>query len=307
MYHEPVLKEEVIQYLLNDKNGIYLDGTLGGGGHSELILTKLTTKGMLIGLDMDNDAQTFATKRLKKWTGQLVIAKKNFKDFDLVLQEKGIPKLNGILLDLGVSSYQIDTPEKGFSFSKEGALDMRMDGTGGTAAADLINTAPHGELIRIFREYGEERQAKRIAKIIVTERQINPIQTTFELTSLISRVSAPQHRVKTLARIFQALRIAVNDELQNLETCLQKSMSHLKQGGRIVVISYHSLEDRIVKKFFRKEAAKCECPPELPICICNKKDTLKILTKRPVTASATEIEMNTRSRSAKLRAAEFIL
>ena len=175
MYHEPVLKEEVIMYLLNEKNGIYLDGTLGGGGHSELILTKLTTKGILIGLDMDNDAQAFATKRLNKWTEQLVIAKKNFRDFDLVLQEKSIPKLNGILLDLGVSSYQIDTPEKGFSFSKEGALDMRMDGTGGTAAADLINTAPHGELIRIFREYGEERQAKRIAKLIVAERQIKPI------------------------------------------------------------------------------------------------------------------------------------
>lgn len=307
MYHEPVLKEEVIQYLLNDKNGIYLDGTLGGGGHSEIILNNLTKAGILIGLDMDNDAQKFATKRLNKWTDQLVIAKKNFRDFDLVLQEKGIPKLNGILLDLGVSSYQIDTPEKGFSFSRDGALDMRMDETGGTAAVDLINTAPLSELIRIFREYGEERHASRIARVIVAERQSNPVNTTFGLTKLIHRVSAPQHRVKTLARIFQALRIAVNDELQNLRTCLQKSTSYLKQGGRIVVISYHSLEDRIVKNFFKNESSKCACPPEFPICICNKKDTLKILTKRPVTASAAEINLNARSRSAKLRAAEFIL
>ncbi len=307
MYHEPVLKEEVIQYLLNDKNGIYLDGTLGGGGHSEIILNNLTKAGILIGLDMDNDAQKFATKRLNKWTDQLVIAKKNFRDFELVLQEKGIPKLNGILLDLGVSSYQIDTPEKGFSFSQDGALDMRMDETGGTAAVDLINTAPLSELIRIFREYGEERHASRIARVIVAERQSNPVNTTFGLTKLIHRVSAPQHRVKTLARIFQALRIAVNDELQNLRTCLQKSTGYLRQGGRIVVISYHSLEDRIVKNFFRNESSKCECPPEFPICICNKMDTLKILTKRPVTASDAEINLNARSRSAKLRAAEFIL
>ncbi len=307
MYHEPVLKEEVITYLLNDKNGIYLDGTLGGGGHSELILNNLTSKGTLIGLDMDNDARIFASKRLREWANQLLVAKKNFRDFDSVLQGKGITKLNGILLDLGVSSYQIDTPDKGFSFSKDGALDMRMDETGDTAAVDLINTADQDELIRIFREYGEERHARRIAKIIVTERQSEQIRTTFALANLVNRVSAPQHRVKTLARIFQALRIAVNDELQNLQTCLQKSIRYLKQGGRIVVISYHSLEDRIVKNFFKNEAAKCECPPELPICICDKKDTLKILTRRPITASAEELKLNTRSRSAKLRAAEFIL
>ncbi len=306
MYHEPVLKDEAIFYLLTKQDGVYIDGTLGGGGHTEAILSHLSDKSKVIACDLDKEALDFAQRRLEPFKQQINYFHGNFKDVSNLLRKLNITKVQGILLDLGVSSHQIDTPERGFSFDKSGRLDMRMDARQKLTAFEIINTYPETELHKILKTYGEEKKYRAVTREILKARKRTTIKTTQEFKDIISRVLAPQHRVKSLARVFQALRIAVNDELANLKATLEASIDLLADGGRVVVISYHSLEDRIVKLFFREEAKRCVCPPELPVCVCGKVGRLEVLTRRPLRATEAEIAKNPRSRSAKLRAAERI-
>lgn len=306
MYHEPVLKDEAIFYLLTKQDGVYIDGTLGGGGHTEAILSHLSDKSKVIACDLDKEALDFAQTRLEPFKQQINYFHGNFKDVSNLLRKLNITKVQGILLDLGVSSHQIDTPERGFSFDKSGRLDMRMDARQKLTAFEIINTYPETELHKILKTYGEEKKYRAVTREILKARKRTTIKTTQEFKDIISRVLAPQHRVKSLARVFQALRIAVNDELANLKATLEASIDLLADGGRVVVISYHSLEDRIVKLFFREEAKRCVCPPELPVCVCGKVGRLEVLTRRPLRATEAEIAKNPRSRSAKLRAAERI-
>jgi len=306
VYHLPVLKEAVISYLITRKHGTYIDGTLGGGGHTEAILHHLTPEGRVIGCDLDRDALDFAETRLAQFQQQCHFFQCNFKDVEDMLKPLNIQKVDGILLDLGISSHQIDTAERGFSFDKTGDLDMRMDRQQEQSAFDIVNHASEAELREILRTYGEERRYRAVVREIVRARAKSPIATTRELKEVAGRALPPQHRVKSLARIFQALRIAVNDELTNLKSMLTQSIGLLRQGGRIVIISYHSLEDRLVKNFFREEARQCVCPPEVPVCVCGKVGRLSVLTRRPILANEMEVKANPRSRSAKLRAAERI-
>jgi len=304
MYHEPVLCQAAIHYLISDPNGIYIDGTLGGGGHAEKILSTLMHEGKVIGLDLDSDALLHAGDRLKRFGANVVLRQSNFKNFDVVLNELGIKKIDGILLDLGVSSHQIDTSKRGFSYAKKGPLDMRMNRQSALSAHRLINHASEQELDDIFRIYGEERRHRQVARTVVGARKKAEIVSTLDLVRIVSQVLPAEYRVKSLARIFQALRIAVNTELDNLEEALAKAVGWLRGGGRIVVLSYQSMEDRIVKTFFKKEASSCDCPPELPVCICNKQVRLKIITRRPIKPAEDEIAANPRGRSARLRVAE---
>lgn len=306
MYHEPVLCKEAVEYLVTKEDGIYVDGTTGGGGHSLAILSRLNARGRLFSLDMDDAAIKMAGAKLSSYGERSRLIKTNFKNFDSVLQAEELSSFDGLLLDLGVSSRQIDDARRGFSFSKEGQLDMRMDCKQKISAFEIVNTYSKEQLERIIREYGEERRHAAVSAIIIKERERRQIATTEQLVNVVSKALSPAHRIKSLARIFQALRIAVNHELQNLTTALCKSLDYLSDGGRIVVLSYHSLEDRITKRFFKEQASRCDCPPELPVCICNKQNRLEILTKRAITPGAVEISANPRSRSAKLRAAKHI-
>jgi len=304
VFHEPVLKEEALSFLVTAKKGIYLDGTLGGGGHSEAILKNINKSGRLIALDLDNDAIHLSRARLKH--KNFFAEQTNFKNLGKVLKKFNIARLHGILFDLGVSSYQIDTAEKGFSYRASGKLDMRMDSKQKLTAHEIVNTFSEKELCEIFKKYGEERRYRAIARAIIRERKKNVIETTTDLKEIISVALPYQNRVKSLSRIFQALRIAVNEELENLRAALNSGLDYLTPGGRMVVISYHSLEDRIVKDFFKQESRHCVCPPELPICVCGEPGRLKILTKRSVQPLEEEIQRNPRSRSARLRAAEVL-
>lgn len=305
-YHIPVLVQSVINYLINDVSGIYVDGTVGGGGHSLAILESLAPDGTVIGIDQDDEALWEAEQRLGKFENRIQLKKGNFAQTPEILKSEGIENVNGILLDLGVSSHQIDSIQRGFSFMADGPLDMRMSTETEITAEDVINHYDEADLIRIFREYGEERRARLIANAILRERKKDRITTTRQLAEIIeARVPYPQ-RIKTLARIFQAVRIAVNSELENLQQFLDQSLNILKKGGRLVIISYHSLEDRLVKNFLNHQANPCECPAELPYCTCDKKPTVQILTRKIIRASQSEITINPRSRSAKLRAAEKI-
>jgi len=304
MYHEPVLCQAAVSHLVSDKSGIFLDGTLGGGGHAEQILSVLGPDGKYIGLDLDSDALSHAKVRLKRFGGRVYLRKANFRNFDTVLGGLGITKINGVLLDLGVTSHQIDAQERGFSYATKGPLDMRMDREGALSAYQLVNHASEQELDDLFRIYGEERRHRRVAHAIIERRKKSKIASTLALVHAVSAVLPAEHRVKSLARIFQALRIAVNRELDNLEEALTKAVDRLVGGGRIVVIAYQSLEDRAVKTFFKQEALSCVCPPDLPVCICDKKVRLKIVTRRPIRPSTEEIAANPRSRSARMRVAE---
>ncbi len=304
MFHEPVLKEEALRFLVTEKKGIYLDGTLGGGGHSEAILKTLSKSGRLVALDLDKDAIEFSQKRLK--FKNFIAEQANFKNLGEVLKKLKIAGLHGILLDLGVSSYQIDTAEKGFSYRTSGKLDMRMNSKQELTAHEIVNTFSGEELGEIFKKYGEERRYRAIARVIVKEREKHLIETTTDLKEIISVVLPYRNRVKSLSRIFQALRIAVNEELENLKSALEIGSNYLTTGGRMVVISYHSLEDRIVKTFFKHNSRRCVCPPDLPICVCGEPGLLKLLTKRSVQPLEEEIQRNPRSRSARLRAAEVL-
>lgn len=306
-HHLPVLAEEVINLLNPKPGGTYLDCTVGGGGHSALILEKMNGKGMLIGLDRDRTALEAAGKRLQQSGSNFLTLHGCFADLGQILATLEIREVDGILMDLGVSSHQLDSAERGFSFRFDAPLDMRMDNQQGETAAQLLNRASQKELEQIIRDFGEERFYASIARRIVQERQEKMIVNTMQLAKLVAE-SIPrrfhEERIDPATRTFQALRIAVNDELEQVKNGVKSGIAHLKPGGRIAVISFHSLEDRIVKQIFRDEANGCICPPRLPVCRCNKIPAVKIVTRRPVTATAEEIAANPRSRSAKLRVAE---
>ncbi len=297
--HKPVLFDEVIESLNIRPDGIYVDGTAGGAGHSKGIAEKLKN-GRLISLDRDPDAVAVATKRLKGYPAD--VFKSNFKDMDVVLKELKIKEVDGILLDLGVSSFQLDNAERGFSFHKDAPLDMRMSKEG-TSAADVVNNYTEKDLSDIFFRYGEEKFSFRIAKKIVEEREKAPITTTLGLADIISSaVPAAARRDGHPARkCFQAIRIAVNGEFESLNTALQKAFDLLKPNGVLAIITFHSLEDRIVKQKFKELCTGCTCPPDFPVCVCGKTPKGRLKTRKPIAAGAEELEMNPRSRSALLR------
>ena len=301
------MAEEVLDYLAPRRGGIYLDGTLGGGGHARLILEAAAPDGILVGLDHDREALRAAAANLAEFGARAVLRQGNFSGMESHLDALGIAALDGVVLDLGVSSYQLDSPNRGFSFREEGPLDMRMDPSTGVSAARVIAEAEADDLRRIFREYGEERWAGRIAREIVAVRQQQPIETTLQLADLVSRVvprgKGPQ-RIHPATRVFQALRIHVNGELDSLRAGLDAAVNRLKAGGRLVVISFHSLEDRIVKQAFRDLSAGCNCPPRLAVCVCGRQPVARVVTRKGVRATATEVENNPRARSAVLRALE---
>lgn len=304
--HTPVLLNEAIK-MINPKPGkVIVDGTLGGGGHSEAMLKNMKDKGRLIGIDLDMEAIEAGRERLSGYKN-VYLVHGNFADIKKIVNEKGFELVDGILFDLGVSSHEIDTAERGFSLRIDGPLDMRMDRSKAKTAAHLVNTLDALSLEKIFMEYGEERYSRRIARAIVRERDAKHILRTLQLANLIKSSvpgMAPDKKQDIVTRIFQALRIAVNFELDNLKKALRDSIELLKPGGRIVVISYHSLEDRIVKTIFREEAKDCICEKEVPVCICGHYKKIKILTPKPVGPTEAEIETNSRARSAKLRGAE---
>ncbi len=307
-YHRPVMLEECIEGLNIRPDGIYFDGTIGGGGHSFEILARCPA-GRLIATDLDDEAIAAATERLAPYRGRFHIHKSDYKNYARVLDEEGVEKPDGVLLDFGVSSHQLDDKSRGFSYmAREAALDMRMDPSAPLTAKDVVNTYPESVLIRILREYGEERFAVQIARNIVREREKKAIETSGELTDIIER-SIP-YRFKQNGpcqrKTFQAIRIEVNGELSGLKECVKGLTGRLKKGGRIVILTFHSLEDRIVKEAFREMAADCVCPPGFPVCVCGKKKEIEIITKKPVTASEEEQRENSRSKCAKLRIAEKI-
>ncbi len=302
-YHTPVLLKESIDALNIKDGGIYVDATLGGGGHTEAIL-KTGKKIRLFSFDKDEDSIKHAEKLLGDNYENILLIKDNFKNLRTRLSLEMIKKIDGILFDLGVSSHQIGTSDRGFSFSLDGELDMRMDQDSDLTAYQIINNFSFKELRSIFYEYGEEKEAARIAGAIVEKRDQKKIKTTLELSEIIEKSTISKHKLKAKARIFQSIRIYLNDEINNLKTALKDAVNILNPHGRIAVISYHSLEDRVVKQFFRYEEKSCICPSNFPKCICDKISTLKILTRKPVLPSSEEIQNNKRARSAKLRVAE---
>jgi len=308
-FHIPVMIREVIASLRCRAGAIYVDCTVGGGGHAEEILRSTAPDGLLIGIDTDEEALEEAEKRLAPFKKRTVLVKGNFADMDTILTGMNIGKTDGILLDLGVSSHQLDTVSRGFSFTLDAPLDMRMDRGRENSAYDLIQTLPEEELERIIREYGEERMAKRVARSIVENRKVAPIRTTADLAAIVIRAfphKAGRQKIHPATRTFQALRIAVNDELTGLRRAIAGGMERLGPGGRLCVISFHSLEDRIVKSAFRIGEKGCICPPDLPVCACGRTPTLKVVTRKPIVPCEAEISLNPRSRSAKLRTAERI-
>ncbi len=305
-YHLPVLYEEVIENIITRKNGVYMDCTLGGGGHSEGILQNISNEGYLIAIDQDEDAIEFAKKRLEKYTGKFGIFKENFINMDVVLYMAGYEKATGILMDIGVSSKQFDNPERGFSYRFDARLDMRMDKANPISAYEVVNEYSQADLANIIYEYGEERASKKIASWIVNSREKKKIETTFELVDIIRR--AKYKKGKSLKhpakQTFQALRIEVNKELEVLEKSIEKAVDLLEPGGRLGIITFHSLEDRIVKNAFKRMASTCTCPPEIPVCRCDKEAKIKIITRKPIMPKEKEVEDNNRAHSSKLRIAE---
>ncbi len=297
--HKSVLLNETIEALNIKPNGIYADGTAGGAGHS-LEIAKRLTDGRLYALDRDPDAVKTASERLKGYNAEVI--KSNFSEMQEVLNKRGVTGVDGILLDLGVSSYQLDNAERGFSYRQNAPLDMRMSKSG-ISAADIVNTYSKEELVRILRDYGEEKFAFKIADRIISEREKAPIDTTLKLADIIS--SAVPARVRRdghpARKSFQAIRIAVNGELEELETALDKAFALLNKEGRLAIITFHSLEDRMVKQKFKEYCTGCICPPDFPVCVCGRKPQGRLLTKKPIEPTAEEINENQRSRSAKLR------
>ncbi|MBO4323956.1 MAG: 16S rRNA (cytosine(1402)-N(4))-methyltransferase RsmH [Lachnospiraceae bacterium] len=301
--HYSVMLSETIEGIAVKPEGIYVDGTLGGAGHSSVIASKLTT-GRLIGIDQDGDAIEAAAERLEPYKERVTIVRDNYENIPAVLDRLGIGQVNGILLDLGVSSYQLDTAERGFSYMADAPLDMRMDDRMEKTAADIVNGYTETELFHIIRDYGEDSFAKNIAKHIVLERAKRPIETTGELAEIIKQSIPAKIRMTgghPAKRTFQAIRIELNRELQVLSDSLAGMIERLAPGGRLCIITFHSLEDRIVKNAFKKAENPCICPPGLPVCVCGRKPAGKILTKHPIIPSEEELAENTRSKSAKLR------
>ena len=307
--HIPVLLGEVLEYLAPERGGTFVDGTLGGGGHAEAVLERLPESGRLIGIDRDWDAVHAAENRLRGYGARFTALHGNFFQMKSLLGEIGVTEANGILLDLGVSSHQLDTPERGFSYKTEAPLDMRMDTTAPLTAREVVNTYPQEALARVLWEYGEERFSRRIAEFICRARDKKPIETTLELAEIArSAIPAkyrnePQHPAR---RTFQAIRIEVNGELRELDRAVEEACDLLQKGGRLCIITFHSLEDRIVKQAFKRFERPCTCPPSAPVCICGKEPKAKILTKKPLTASEEEAAENSRSNCAKLRCMEKI-
>jgi 16S rRNA (cytosine1402-N4)-methyltransferase len=305
-YHTPVLREEVLTWLITSTDGVYVDATLGGGGHAESILQRLDPTGMLIGFDADPDAIQFAAARLSSFGERATLVHDNFRNIPAALDQRGVERISGIMFDLGVSSYQLDEPSKGFSFRGDDRLDMRMDPSQPLDARAVLNQYDEAELAGIIWKYGEERASRSLAHAIARQRTKTPLETTGELVAVVKSVVGERFLIKTLARVFQALRIEVNKELENLREALAQAVLLLQPGAHVVVISYHSLEDRIVKETFKREAALIRPSGNklIPDTILEPK--LRILTKKPVEASDEESRINPRSRSAKLRAAEKI-
>lgn len=307
--HKSVLLDETVDSLNIRPDGIYIDGTLGGGGHAYQICKRLNKNGRLIGIDQDINAIAAAKERLKEFGQAVTIVKSNYSQIDQVLKELNIDKVDGILLDIGVSSYQIDTPERGFSYMEDAPLDMRMDQSGEISAKDVINTYPEEALYKIIRDYGEERYAKRIALGIAKSRQNKEIETTGELIEIIKRsISVKEyiHKGHPAKKTFQAIRIEVNKELEVLEESIDKMIDLLAPKGRLSIITFHSLEDRIVKNKFKLGENPCECPPDFPVCVCGKVSKGKIITKKPIVPGDDEIRENKRAKSSKLRVFEKV-
>lgn len=305
--HVPVLAAEVIQHLAPQAGTIYVDGTLGGGGHSELILEAASTDALLIGIDRDPSALAAASERLMRFRTRFRAVQGSFGNLTQLLTSQGVDAIDGLLLDLGVSSHQLDSPERGFSFRNNGPLDMRMNPLEGDNAADLVNHLSEQELEQIIRDFGEERWARKIARRIVSIRAEAPLTTTQELAELVEATIPRrfhEERIHPATRTFQALRMAVNHELEQVQQGVLAGIELLKPKGRLVVISFHSLEDRIVKHLFREAATGCVCPPRFPHCVCGRQPKVRLLTGKPVIAGTVERNENPRARSAKLRALE---
>ena len=302
--HRSVLLEETVNGLNIKPDGIYVDGTLGGGGHAFEVCTRLNDKGSIVGIDQDEAAIEAAGIRLKDFGDKVTIVRSNYCEMKSRLHELGIDKVDGIVLDLGVSSYQLDTPERGFSYREDAPLDMRMDRRQKMTARDIVNDYSEMDLYRVIRDYGEDKFAKNIAKHIVQARAVKPVETTAELSEII-RASIPMKFQKKSGhpakRTFQAIRIELNRELDVLRDSLDDMIDLLNPGGRLCIITFHSLEDRIVKSAFRKNENPCTCPPDFPVCVCGKKSKGSIITKKPILPSEEELEYNSRSKSAKLR------
>ncbi len=310
--HSSVMAKEVLDGLNVKPGGVYIDGTLGGGGHSKLILEAASPDGFLIGIDRDDDALKEAGKVLSGFKDRFIVVKGNFRDIKniarKVCKEKELGGIDGIVFDFGVSSYQLDRPERGFSFMRDARLDMRMDRSEGQSAYDLVNELTVDELKNIFWNYGEEKKSLTAARAIVSARETGPIETTLELAGIIEKAigrgSFKGRKIHPATKVFQALRIAVNDELGSIEEGLKGAMEVLTPGGRVCAISFHSLEDRIVKNFFRELERGCICPPEFPVCRCDNKPKVRLVSRKAVKATDEEIKTNPRSRSARLRVAE---
>jgi len=306
-HHISVMPQETVQGLVTRRDGIYVDCTLGGAGHSHMIADMLSPEGRLIGIDQDEAAIAAATERLSDCHCQVDIVRSNFSQLGKVLEDLQMPQVDGVLFDLGVSSHQLDTAERGFSYMQDAPLDMRMNQDAPLSAYDVVNSYDVDELNRIFKEYGEERWSKRIAEFILEARRAKPVETTGELVDIIKRaVPAAVRNAKgghPAKRIFQAIRIEVNDELGILEKAFRTAVAHLRPGGRIAIITFHSLEDRIAKNVLREMSRGCICPPHQPICTCGHQPEVKLLVKGTA-ASKEELEHNSRSKSAKLRIAE---
>ncbi len=306
--HKPVLLEECMQGLLLKAGGVWFDGTVGGGGHSYEILKRTSPSGQLIATDLDENAIAAASARLSEFSGRFRIYKNNYKNYAAVLEEAGVAELDGVLLDFGVSSFQLDERERGFSYMQDAPLDMRMDASAPFTAEDAVNGYTEEELAKILKEYGEERFAKNIARNIAAARKKSRIRTTGELAKIVEESIPAKFRQNgpCARKTFQAIRIEVNGELEGLEEAVKGLALRLKKGGRICILTFHSLEDRIVKNAFRDLATDCICDKSLPVCVCGKKKEVEIITHKPLTASAEELQNNSRAKSAKLRIAERV-
>ena len=303
-YHKPVLYDEVIENLITNKEGVYLDCTLGGAGHTIGILENTDEKAVVVAIDQDDDAIKFAKVKLEPYQNRVKIFKDNFKNLDTVLYLAGYEKIDGIFMDIGVSSKQLDNPERGFSYKYEAKLDMRMNKSDKLSAYEVVNDFTEKEIADILYKYGEEPRGRKIAQRIVEKRQEKKIETTLELADLVIRAIGKSMKRHPAKRTFQAIRMYVNRELEVLEEALDKAVEHLNDKGRLLVITFHSLEDRIVKNKFKDFEKPCTCPPDIPICVCDKKSLGKVLTKKPIIAKELELSDNLRAHSAKLRVFE---
>lgn len=307
--HVSVLLEESIANLNIRPDGIYVDGTLGGGGHSLEIAKNLKDDGLLIGIDQDENAIKAATERLTHYANRFQAVRNNFSNLSEVLDNLGISEIDGLLLDLGVSSHQLDEPERGFSYMHDAPLDMRMDNRSPLTAKDVVNQYSEDALVKMIKDYGEEKWAKRIVQFIIDHREKESIETTYQLVDIIKKAIPKRARMEgphPAKRTFQAIRIEVNRELEIIEEAIIDATKYLRPGGRICMITFHSLEDRIVKNAFKKLQNPCICPPQFPVCQCHRKQELEIITRKPIVPSEEELEINPRSRSAKLRVAEKV-